>query len=66
MSNHRWEAPRRLDANNTLRTCTNCGIVRRTRHEPDNDPPHWTEYETAFGKRIGEIGKAPACNGGRR
>jgi hypothetical protein len=66
MSNHRWSEPRRLDSNNTLRTCQHCGIVRRSRHEPANDPPHWTEYETAAGKRIGEIGKTPQCHGGRR
>lgn len=66
MSNHSWEAPRRIDANNTIRTCQHCGTVRRTRHEPDNEPPHWTEYETAAGKRIGEIGKTPACTKGSR
>lgn len=64
-ANHKWGEPMRIDTSNTLRTCAQCGIVRRTRHEPANDPQHWTEYETR-GKRIGEIGKAPTCAGGIR
>lgn len=64
--NHRWGEPMRLDSNNTVRTCVNpgCGLIRRSRHEPDNDPPHWTEYEIA-GKRLGQIGKTPVCTGHR-
>lgn len=60
--NHSWSDPVRPDAQNTLRTCKNCGIVKRSRHEPENDPPHWTEFER-HGRRVGEIGssKTPRC-----
>lgn len=56
---HTWGEPSRIDANNTLRTCANCGLVRRTRHEPDNNPPHWAEFEQ--GGRVIAIDKTPAC-----
>lgn len=60
MSNHRWSEPVRPDINNTLRTCKNCGLVKHSRHEPDNDPPHWTEFKR-HGKRV-ITEKTPACN----
>lgn len=60
---HSWSEPQRIDAQNTLRTCTKCGVVKRTRHEPDNDPPHWTEF--IHGERHvvfkGDPSKTPPC-----
>jgi hypothetical protein len=42
---HRWAMPIYESLNRTFRTCGKCGIVRITRHEPDNFPPHWVEFE---------------------
>ena len=50
----------RHNINTTTRVCKNCGMVKRSRHEPENDPPHWTEFEH-YGMRIGEVGKTPVC-----
>lgn len=33
--------------------------VRRSRHEPDNDPPHWAEFQR-HGRTI-SIDKTPVC-----
>jgi hypothetical protein len=56
---HSWGEPKRFDANNTVRTCKNCGLIRQTRHEPDNDPPHWAEFKR--GNRLISIDKTPEC-----
>lgn len=56
---HRWGDPIRPDLNNTLRTCSKCGLVRVTRHEPDNDPRHWIEFERE-GHRV-EATRTPVC-----
>ena len=44
---HRWPDEHKVvvDHTTTRRTCPKCGLVKITRHEPDNDPPHWTEWE---------------------
>ena len=60
MKNHSWGEPNRLDEHNTLRICTNCGMVKRSRHEPGKDPAHWTEFEK-YGLRMSPIGKTPEC-----
>lgn len=59
MSRHRWGAAIRPDLNNTLRTCTKCGLVRVTRHEDDNTPRHWIEFEFE-GRKIPAT-KTPVC-----
>lgn len=56
---HAWESPVRNDPNNTFRTCRKCGIVRITRHEPDNFPPHWQEFERDGAKVNAK--PTPAC-----
>jgi hypothetical protein len=45
--NHRWGAPQYVDMHTTKRQCQRpgCKLIRITRHEPENDPPHWYEYE---------------------
>jgi hypothetical protein len=46
MSRHKWGEPVRPDLHNTFRTCSKCGLVKITRHEPDNFPvEHWIEWE---------------------
>jgi hypothetical protein len=42
---HRWTAPVRPDLNTTFRSCSKCGLIKVSRHEPDNTPRHWVEYE---------------------
>jgi hypothetical protein len=59
MSKHRWGNPLRPDLNNTLRTCSKCGLVRITRHEVDNKPQHWTEFEME-GRKVAAV-KTPIC-----
>ena len=59
MPKHRWTDPIRPDLNSTLRTCSKCGLVRITRHEPDNTPRHWTEFEVD-GRRVPAV-KTPIC-----
>lgn len=56
---HRWGDPIRPDLNNTYRTCKECLLVRITRHEPDNTPRHWTEFERE-GRKIA-ADKTPIC-----
>ena len=60
---HRWGDPVRPDINNTLRTRANCGLVKVTRHEPDNRPQHWIEFrngETRVEMR-NQPNKTPPC-----
>lgn len=59
MRKHSWGEPLRPDLNNTLRTCRKCGLLRITRHEPDNDPRHWTEFEMEGRKVVAD--KTPVC-----
>lgn len=56
---HRWSNPLRPDLNDTLRTCGKCGLVKISRHEPDNQPQHWTEFEME-GRKIPAV-KTPIC-----
>lgn len=60
---HRWDAPVRTDANNTYRSCSKCGLIRITRHEQDNTPRHWVEWERD-GVKI-SAGKTPLCEEAR-
>ncbi len=59
MSKHSWIDPIRPDLNNTLRTCKKCGLVRITRHEANNSPQHWTEFEMEGRKVVAD--KTPVC-----
>lgn len=59
---HSWGDPVRPDMNNTFRTCCKCGIVKITRHEPQNTPRHWVEWERD-GMRIVTAG-TPRCEDG--
>lgn len=63
MSRHRWDSPVRPDLNNTFRSCSKCGLVKLTRHEPDNNPRHWAEFEID-GQKV-QIGgtSTPPCGG---
>ena len=56
---HSWGDAIRPDQHNTRRTCTRCGLVKVTRHEPDNDPPHWTEWERDGVRSV--AARTPAC-----
>ena len=56
---HRWNDPIRPDMNNTYRSCSKCGLIKITRHEPDNRPPHWIEFEIE-GRKI-SADKTPVC-----
>lgn len=40
---HQWSQPERF-THKTERQCSKCGLVKVTRHEPDNVPPHWIEW----------------------
>jgi hypothetical protein len=57
---HSWDEPVRPDINNTFRSCRKCGLIRITRHEPDNTPQHWVEFERD-GQKIASA-KTPACD----
>lgn len=59
---HAWEDPVRPDMNNTFRTCRKCGMVKVTRHEPDNVPRHWTEFERDGAKVVSA--STPTCDDG--
>lgn len=59
MSKHRWGDPVRPDLNNTHRTCSKCGLLRITRHEDDNTPRHWIEFEME-GRKVA-ADKTPVC-----
>jgi hypothetical protein len=56
---HSWGQPLRPDLNNTRRTCSNCGMIKITRHESDNRPQHWIEFELE-GRKV-DAAKTPAC-----
>lgn len=56
---HAWDAPVRPDLNNTFRTCRKCGLVKVTRHEDDNNPRHWIEFERD-GAKV-SAAKTPVC-----
>lgn len=56
---HRWGEPQRKDCHTTRRVCVACGLVKVSRHEPENNPQHWTEWERA-GARFNSD-KTPAC-----
>ncbi len=56
---YRWASPSRPDLNNTFRICKKCGLVRVTRHEPDNRPQHWIEFHRD-GRKLPAI-KTPVC-----
>jgi hypothetical protein len=57
---HRWTHPTRPDLNNTFRSCVNCGLVKITRHEPDNQLRHWLEFERD-GVKIAAMPKCEAA-----
>lgn len=59
MSRHSWGEPVRPDLNNTFRTCRKCGLVKISRHESDNRPRHWIEFEFE-GRKI-TTAKTPIC-----
>lgn len=60
---HSWEetlrAPRK-----TERVCRHCGLIKVTRHEPAEFPPHWIEF---WRPRDGDLperlpdDRTPAC-----
>lgn len=56
---HRWTAPTRPDLHTSYRSCTKCALVKITRHEPDNTPRHWVEFERD-GRKV-ETVRTPAC-----
>lgn len=56
---HRWDKPIRPDLNTTRRACLKCPLIRITRHEDDNTPRHWIEWERE-GRKI-EATKTPVC-----
>lgn len=56
---HRWNTPTRPDAHNTFRSCGKCGLIKITRHEPDNTPRHWIEFERE-GRKVAAA-RTPAC-----
>lgn len=56
VSRHRSAAPVR-DEHQTDRTCTHCGLVRRTRHEPGVFP--WIEWLMNGGRLYGK--RTPPC-----
>jgi hypothetical protein len=56
---HQWDQPVRPDLNNTYRTCRKCGLVKVTRHEEDNTPRHWIEWERD-GAKVTSV-KTPVC-----
>lgn len=53
---HKWDEPIRLQ-HKTMRTCTICGIVKVTRHEPGVLP--WLEFWR--GEQKIETDRTPAC-----
>jgi hypothetical protein len=55
---HKWGDPLRRE-HHTDRMCTRCGLVKRTRHEPDARPMHWTEWWT--GETRLEATNTPKC-----
>lgn len=57
---HRWNDPIYEDHATTRRSCKKCPIVKVSRHEPDNDPPHWLEWERD-GLRF-QSSKTPVCD----
>ncbi len=57
---HRWAEAVRDDPWTTRRVCVFCGLVKVTRHEPENDPQHWTEWERPQQGRF-RSDKTPAC-----
>lgn len=59
MTNNRWGDPIYEDHTTTRRHCKKCSLVMVSRHEPDNDPPHWREWERD-GVRF-QSTKTPAC-----
>lgn len=63
--NHRWAAPIRFDTHTTRRACLRCPVVRVTRHEPDNNPRHWTEYHRDGERLTGRPGCQAIDGGGR-
>lgn len=56
---HRWNDPVRPDLNNTFRSCSKCGLIKITRHEPDNRPMHWVEFERDGSKIAAD--RTPIC-----
>jgi len=57
---HRWGEKAVISAHKTEQECINgCGIVKVRRHEPQNFPPHWTEFWRGL-DRI-ECKGTPAC-----
>lgn len=59
MNRHSWGEPVRPDHHNTLRTCKKCGLIKITRHEDDNNPRHWIEFEREG--RLITARPAPKC-----
>lgn len=59
---HKWSAPFRT-ANATDRACERCGLIKRTRHEDDATPRHWTEFWNGDARIVGE--HTPACEPAR-
>jgi hypothetical protein len=58
---HRWSDPERPDIYHTRRVCLhNCGLVKVTRHEPDNNPPHWVQFE--HNGAVIRTAKTPPCD----
>lgn len=65
MTRHRWGEKSIISPHKTERECQNgCGILKVTRHEPDNNPPHWQEFWRGLDKIEGA--GAPPCTGAPR
>lgn len=58
---HKWGEPTRPDEHHTIRVCAKCGVQKVGRHE---DAEHWSEFQTASGRRI-ECEGTPICPGRR-
>jgi len=63
MTKHRWNDPVRPDLNNTFRSCKNCGLIKITRHEPDNRPRDWVQFKHGEKQVVfkNDPSKTPPC-----
>ena len=55
---HKWSEPEKFNRV-TKRVCSECGLFKLTRHEPQNLPPHWIEYWRGTDRITGD--RTPPC-----
>lgn len=60
---HRWAAPEVIDHTQTIRRCVKCPMLKISRHEPDNWPQHWYEYDRCDGTGRFHSETVPECTG---